>query len=178
MLGALVRDGLLLSDGSGRGMIYFLPWQRRPAASFDLVGDEIGTEDTGAKPPELGAKPPELNGKPPELGEAKAASEAIYLDWETIPEPLRRELIELGLRVSGTGRVPPAVLRETLLGLCAGRYLGLRVLAQVLHRDPDDLRKRTLSQMVRDGQLRTAYPAIKDPRQAYTAGITTENDKE
>lgn len=178
MLGALVRDGLLLSDGSGRGMIYFLPWQRRPAASFDLVGDEIGVEDTGTKPPELSCKPPELSGKPPELGEAKAASEAIYLDWETMPEPLRRELIELGLRVSGAGRVPPAVLRETLRELCAGRYLGLRVLAQVLHRDPDDLRKRTLSQMVKDGQLRTAYPAIKDPRQAYTAGITTENDKE
>lgn len=178
MLGALVRDGLLLSDGSGRGMIYFLPWQRRPAASFDLVGDEIGAEDTGAKPPELSGKPPELSGKPPELSETKVVSEGIYLDWDTMPEPLRRELIELGLRVSGAGRVPPAVLRETLLELCGGRYLGLRVLAHVLHRDPDDLRKRTLSQMVKDGQLRTAYPAIKDPRQAYTAGITTENDKE
>ena len=47
--------------------------------------------------------------------------------------------------------------------------MGLRVLAHVLERDPDDLRKRTLTPMVREGVLRTAYTNSRDPRQAYTA---------
>jgi len=41
----------------------------------------------------------------------------------------------------------------------------------VLQRDPDDLRKRTLTPMVRDKQLSTAFPTNSDPRQAYTATI-------
>lgn len=174
MLGNLVREGLLLSDGSGRGMVYFLPWQRRPAATFDLPGDDAA--GTGAKPPELDSKPPELSSKPPELGDHSATKGASYLDWDTIPEALQQELTELGRRVSEAGRVPPAVLQEVLLALCTGRYLGSRVLAQVLGRDPDDLRKRTLSRMVKEGQLKTAYPAMKDPRQAYTAAVPNHSD--
>lgn len=72
--------------------------------------------------------------------------------------------------------MPPALLQEVLLALCAGRYLGLRVLARVLQRDPDDLRKRTLSRMVKDGQLKPAHAATKDPRQAYTAAASTNTD--
>ncbi|MCK6421282.1 MAG: putative DNA binding domain-containing protein [Aquabacterium sp.] len=174
MLGNLVRDGLLVSDGSGRGMVYFLPWQRRPAAAFDLAGDDSSV--AGAKPPEFDSKPPELGNKPPELGDPEAARGISYLDWDAIPDAIQQELAELGRRVSGARRVPPALLREVLLALCAGRYLGLRVLARVLQRDPDDLRKRTLSRMVKDGQLKPAHAATKDPRQAYTAAASTNTD--
>lgn len=174
MLGNLVRDRLLVSDGSGRGMVYFLPWQRRPAAAFDLAGDDSSV--AGAKPPEFDSKPPELGNKPPELGDPEAARGISYLDWDAIPDAIQQELAELGRRVSGARRVPPALLREVLLALCAGRYLGLRVLARVLQRDPDDLRKRTLSRMVKDGQLKPAHAATKDPRQAYTAAASTNTD--
>ena len=94
-----------------------------------------------------------------------------------MPEGLRQELSTLAHAVSGAKRVPRALLQTTLLALCTGRYLGLRVLAQALQRDPDDLRKRTLSGMVKEGQLRTAHAAMKDPRQAYTAAPSLENDK-
>ncbi len=177
MLGILVRDGLLVPDGSGRGTVYFLPWQSRFAAGFDLTENEATATPMVSKPPELVTKPPELATKPPELGDSGAVSRGVYLDWDSIPEALQRELGELGLPVSSMGRVTPAVLQETLLVLCEGRYLGLRVLAQVLKRDPDDLRKRTLSGMVKNGQLQTAYPAMKDPRQAYTTGMAKEGNR-
>ncbi|HUM74812.1 MAG TPA: putative DNA binding domain-containing protein [Nitrosomonas europaea] len=177
MLGILVRDGLLVPDGSGRGTVYFLPWQSRFAAGFDLTENEATATPMVSKPPELVTKPPELVTKPPELGDSGAVSRGVYLDWDSIPEALQRELGELGLPVSSMGRVTPAVLQETLLVLCEGRYLGLRVLAQVLKRDPDDLRKRTLSGMVKNGQLQTAYPAMKDPRQAYTTGTAKEGNR-
>ena len=170
MLGILVSDGLLMPDGSGRGTVYFLPWQSRFAAGFDLTKNEATATPMVSKPPELATKPPEL-------GDSGAVSRSVYLDWDSIPEALQLELGELGLPVSSMGRVTPAVLQETLLVLCEGRYLGLRVLAQVLKRDPDDLRKRTLSGMVKNGQLQTAYPAMKDPRQAYTTGMAKEGNR-
>lgn len=177
MLGGLVRDNLLISDGAGRGMVYYLPWHRRSTANvFEPVEQAAAPSLATYIPPELNAKPPELSAIPPELGTPKVVIDPSYLDWDAIPEQLKQELSELGIRVSEAGRVPPALLRQTLHQLCSGRYLGLRVLAQILQRDPDDLRKRTLSQMVKDGQLRTAYPTMKDPRQAYTAGTPVNID--
>ena len=170
MLGGLVRDGMLLPNGSGRGTVYFLPWQRRSTATIFDITDQAG------QPPELGAIPPELAGQPPELEvpspESVATTATVIqplLDWTAIATPLQIQLTELGQPVAGSGRVAPPTLRATVLALCTGRHLGLRVLAHVLARDPDDLRKRTLTPMVREGVLRTAYANLCDPRQAYTA---------
>ncbi|MDZ4349853.1 MAG: putative DNA binding domain-containing protein [Xanthomonadaceae bacterium] len=169
MLGALVRDGLLQSDGSGRGTVYYLPWLRRPSAGFDLVVEDTEPAAAAVKSPELATESPEPGNKTPELGPPVAVDSVIHLDWDAMPDALKAELTALGRRVAAAGKVPPQMLRETLLALCAGRYLGLRVLARALQRDADDLRKRTLSAMVKEGVLVTAYPAMKDPRQAYTA---------
>lgn len=170
MLGGLVRDGLLLPNGAGRGTIYFLPWQRRSTATvFDLA-------DQAGEPPELGSIPPELTGQPPELvapSPELVPAAAIFvqplLEWGVIAPAIRAQLTELGRPVAGNKRVAPPILRGAILALCTGRHLGLRVLAHALERDPDDLRKRTLTPMVREGLLRTAYATLRDPRQAYTA---------
>ncbi|THU05140.1 AAA family ATPase [Lampropedia puyangensis] len=173
MLGALVRDGLFHSNGSGRGTIYYLPWQSPISLGFDLAAGQVQTLDSPTVSPELAGLPPELAGLPPELAGAPsspaAPAPAIYLDWDAVPEALQTELMTLGQPVSQTKRVLPDVLAQVVLALCDGRYLGARVLAHILHRDPDDLRKRTLSQMVKEGHLKTAYPATNAPRQAYTA---------
>ena len=71
----------------------------------------------------------------------------------------------------------PAVLRSCILQLCQGRFLGLRVLAHVLQRSPDDLRKRTLKPLVAQGALLTAYQSLSDPRQAYSAASENISDK-
>jgi hypothetical protein len=99
------------------------------------------------------------------------------LDWSAISPALQAQLVELGRAVAGSGRVAPTTLRATILALCTGRHMGLRVLAHALERDPDDLRKRTLTPMVREGVLRTAYPSLRDPRQAYTAAIGPSDEK-
>ena len=181
MLGSLVRDGLLVSNGAGRGMVYFLPWQQRLAGTlFDMVAAEKSDAkppELSPKPPELDTKPPELDAKPPEPSPPAQAEGGIHLDWEAMPEALQRRLTQLAQPVSESGRVPSTVLRETLLALCEGQFLGLRVLAHVLQRDPDDLRKRTLSLMVKEGVLCTAYPALKDPRQAYTTSTQAVANK-
>lgn len=58
---------------------------------------------------------------------------------------------------------------ETPLGhcvACSGRFLAPRMPAQLLKRDPDDLRRRSRSRMVQAGLLQPAYPTPRDPRQS------------
>jgi hypothetical protein len=173
MLGHLVRKGLLVHDGVGRGTVYFLPWQRQLSRAFfdttDLSGVDTLSPELNALPPELSALSPELNALPPELEPQEHGRIEPYLEWSALPSTLQIELSELARPVSGHARVAHSLLRATILALCTGRYLGLRVLAHVLQRDSDDLRKRTLKPLITEGILSTAYPSLKDPRQAYIA---------
>ncbi|QTN27046.1 putative DNA binding domain-containing protein [Rhodoferax sp. AJA081-3] len=165
MLAGLVRDGLLATKGTGRGMEYFLPWQSQAVSIVFEAGGEVGVPpELDGKPPEFESKPPELGGSPPEFG--------TYLDWKSIPDSLKSELLSLAEPVANRGKVNAPVLRDAILALCQGRFLGLRVLAHALQRDSDDLRKRTLTPMVQEGVLRAAYTAARDPRQAYTSNTT------
>jgi ATP-dependent DNA helicase RecG len=162
MLGTLVRDGLLASEGSGRGMTYRLPGQRCEVLTlFDTsnAGEDVQPQ-LDPKPPDLDPKPPELDPKPPEL--------EIFHDWATVPPELQAVLAELARPVAERKRALAPTVRQTIQHLCDGRFLGLRVLAHVLKRNPDDLRKRTLNPMVQDGTLQTAFSSSNDPRQAYT----------
>ena len=155
MLARLVKDGLLVSDGVGKGMVYFLPWLDRQGVSlFEIeVAPPLSTV--------LGVLPPELSAIPPELS-------ALYLEWSQLSDELQHELKTIAQAVYERKRVAPELLRATILKLCQGRYLGRRVLAQLLSRNPDDLLKRTLNPLVEKNLLQTAFPSSSDPRQAYT----------
>ena len=175
MLGGLVRDGLLVSHGSGRGMVYYLPWRPRlDGDMFDGI-DPLGLPSPDAKPPELGPKPPELGPKPPELGPkppelpVPEVGDGIYPAWADVPASLQQELLATAQPVRQARRVRPAELHDMVRQLCAGRYLGRHVLAHLLGRNADDLLRRILSPMVASGALKTAYAVSRDPRQAYTA---------
>lgn len=67
-------------------------------------------------------------------------------------------------------------MREVVLQLCEGRFIGLRALAALLGRrdtDGSDLRKRILNPLVQEGRLQRAYPRPNDPRQAYRTAPKT-----
>ena len=165
-LGALVRNGQLVPDGAGRGMVYYLPWQWRDRVAAEFEDLPLLAE-ASSKPPELAPKPPELGPKPPELEQ--------WLDWAAVPVELQQLLETLAAPAGKYAK--PAVLRSCILQLCQGRFLGLRVLAHVLQRSPDDLRKRTLKPLVAQGALLTAYQSLSDPRQAYSAASENISDK-
>ncbi|MDZ4079731.1 RNA-binding domain-containing protein [Hydrocarboniphaga sp.] len=178
MLAGLVRNEMLVSYGAGRGTVYCLPWQERePKGLFETTGSRPESPELHAKPPELHANTPELHANTPELStesqervdEASSKPDAPILDWSSIAPSEQARLSDLALPVSSNRHARKEVLQGAVLALCRGQYLGTRVLAQLLSRDPDDLRKRTLNPMVKAGQLKAAYPAANDPRQAYTA---------
>ena len=190
-LSRLVRDGFLVPDGIGRGMVYCLPWQTK--AGFRSELEAGGDTDAGlglalgAKTPELGALTPELGASTPELGTATpelelqapgSTSGAVPLVVSALsaltPEALAR-LQQVAQPISSRRRAAPDQVRATVLALCDGQFIGLRVLAALLGRrdqNGSDLRRRILNPLVQQGLLLRAYPRANDPRQAYKRAPT------
>lgn len=177
MLARLVKDGLLVSDGVGRGMVYFLPWQeRRGVTIFEsearLLPPELSslTPDLDALPPESSSLTPELQNSPPDI------AVQVVSDLSQLSEAEIAVLRQRAAPVSERLRANPELVRQTVLALCDGRYLGLRVLADLLKRrdrDGKDLRTRILNPLVVEGALLRAYPKANDPRQAYITSPST-----
>ncbi|MDC6166992.1 RNA-binding domain-containing protein [Paucibacter sp. XJ19-41] len=180
MLARLVRDGLLVSEGIGRGMVYHLPGQAFAVQRlFDVPDEDVAVPLT----PELGGSGPEAPRLTPELAPgtgfsppltpelaADGATAPLIADLGQLSEEDLAVLKETAAPASSRKRVDPDLMRETVLALCRGRYLGLRVLASLLNRrdkDGSDLRKRILNPLVQEGQLTRAFPSPSDPRQAY-----------
>ena len=91
------------------------------------------------------------------------------LALDALQDPTRAELMALAAPVAVRPRVEAALLRDTILRLCSGRSLGMQVLAQLLQREPDHLRRRTLAAMVRQGLLRADPCSPLDPRLVYSS---------
>lgn len=91
------------------------------------------------------------------------------LALDALQDPTRAELMALAAPVAVRPRAEAALLRDTILRLCSGRSLGLQVLAQLLQREPDHLRRRTLAAMVRQGLLRADPCSPLDPRLVYSS---------
>jgi predicted HTH transcriptional regulator len=171
MLARLVKDGLLESDGIGRGMVYFVPWMTRPSPT-GFAGDqpEASTQDNlspkpGSLTPELSALTPELSALTPELDLPLVAESTQFTESQL------NTLRELAHSVRERERVSPEMMRPVVLSLCSGCYIGLRLLSELLNRDSDDLRKRILNPLVKEGLLRRAFRRPNDPRQAYTSSL-------
>ncbi len=175
-LAKLVRDGLLSTQGTGRGLVYFLPWllHRQPSASFNEF--EIG--ESGRLPshsnqltPELESLTPELRLLTPELDEQPGSDKvAVVSELSGLSPERLQALTRMAQAVSLRRRTPPALVSATVLALCEEQYLGLRVLAALLgrrDRDGGDLRKRILNPLVSQGQLKRAFSLPNDPRQGY-----------
>ena len=184
MLANLVREGLFKARGAGRGMAYFLPWQVPTIAPLFRSEEGLDTTQLGGLTPEFERLTPELSALTPELSSLTSEQatnsdgffpvRVVFADLEQI---LTDELIRLraiAAPVAQRARVSPEIVKQTVLELCSGRYLGMRAIAQLLGRQTDgrDLRKRILNPLVVNQYLIWAYSNQNDPRQAYT----TNND--
>ena len=173
----LVQDGFLESDGTGRGIVYFLPWQRRtPGSLFDPVEPPtLPPEPLTDDPPDLRVKTPELRVKPAKLRVKTPEQDSRILDipsyqaWNEAPSELQVQLVALAQPIRSQVRARAEDIQQAVLLLCQSRYLGRDAIAHALDRNADNLLKRTLKPMVALGLLKTAHAADNDPRQAYTS---------
>jgi ATP-dependent DNA helicase RecG len=170
MLARLVKDGLLEPDGVGRGMVYFLPWMTRPSPT-GFAGDQPEASVQDGSGPKQGSLTPELDRLTPELDRLTPELDLpLVIDESQLTPAEQATLRQTASPVSRRPRVRSEVMREVVVALCAGRFLGLRLLAALLNRkDFDSLRERVLNLLVQEGVLRRAFPRPNDPRQAYTS---------
>lgn len=72
---------------------------------------------------------------------------------------LRQELEARAAAPRLNRRLDPDVMSEVILSVCRGRYLRLNVLAGLLKRNPDSLRRNHLDDLVKSHRIRRAFPA-------------------
>lgn len=190
MLARLVKDGLLVPDGVGRGMVYFVPWMARP-----LTGEAFATGplSTDSKPQELSALPhnldpirqeldrkgQELDPKRQELGpKRQELGLPILVERAHISDEEWAELQAMALPVCQRGKVKTETMQAVIGQLCQNHFIGLLLLAELLGRNEEHLRNRILNVMVSKQLLRRAFPRPNDPRQAYTSMSANEKDPE
>jgi hypothetical protein len=154
----LVRGGFLDSDGSGRGMVYFLPGTTFPRLdeAFGEVGQQAGVPQANSGG---------LAGSSGGLGEN---SGGLVDSSGGLLAALKNRL--LGRFPDGTvpGKLPREQMRDVVLTLCRGHYVPLKVLAEALGRSEDALRKDHLNPLVADRLLERQYPTQPNhPGQAY-----------
>jgi len=155
LLKQLVEDNFLDSSGQSRGKVYFLP-----NTHFE-------------SPDEFSAISPDINSITPDISSITPDISSITPD---ITNPLSQfsqqklnQLREIAAPISQYQRVEPVITKKVILDLCSLETLSLPILAELLNRSEDSLRKNFLNPMVtKEHTLERAYPQTPNhPKQAY-----------
>jgi len=142
---SLSRDGLLESDGSGRGTVYFLP-----GSDIERPDDVFG-----------GAAPIERKDQRVSVQRSegfKTRSGGLAFDSEGLKIIVQDFARERFANEVLPRKLPKPVMRELICTLCEQDYLPLRALAEILDRSSDFLRQSYLNPMVKDRLLELKYP--------------------
>ena len=171
MLQQLCQAKMLIAEGSGKGTVYFLPWQKLPTAE-QVFGPNLRSSSVG-----LAGSSSVLSGSSSVLEQER--DEQGYLQSEQLPLPvidelaalsseLRQHLETLAFEPRNKKKMNREAFQKVVLDVCAGHYLTLQALAELLNRQPASLRNGYLTPMVRDKELTLAFPTTPThERQAY-----------
>ena len=150
LLQNLCEDGLLLSDNRRRWTTY-----RLPDKGVDNMPDKGGDNQPPGSPVALGVEKligadvmPDKGADMPDKG-------------EPVPDSPRRRT-----------RISPEATKAQILGLCKGRYLTAKELAQHIGKNDRYLSNNFIYPLVREGLLRPLFPGSKRKDQAYTTATT------
>lgn len=183
-LARLEREGMLLSQGQSRGKVYHLPGaapvspeQVFPAAfSFGSNGSSSGSNasSSGSNGSSSGTNENVALEQPVAVVGESVTDPAtrdehgcllsplldapILDDLHALSEALREDLLLRAALPRAKARLERPVMVDVILSVCEGRYVRLSVLAELLNRDPDGLRKGYLEALVKEHRIRRAFP--------------------
>ena len=171
MLQQLCHAEMLVTEGSGKGTVYFLPWQKLPTAE-QVFGSNLRSSSAGLGGSSVGLETSSvgLDIKRDEHGRMLTEHLDLPLidDLKTLSGVLKEELEVLAKEPREKKKVAREVMQAVLLELCSGHYMSLQVLSELVQRNPDFLRANYLSQMIRDKNVSMAFPTTPThERQAY-----------
>ena len=162
MLRGLVEKGMLEPHGRSRGAYYTLPL----AAPTDLKAEHI--------PSQAGDEQQATQSEVSSLHSDTSSLHSAVVEhplWDELSQQFgpetTAELVDQTAHVRGY-RPPAQEMRRVLQTLCRDRYLSLAQLAYLVGRNPEGLRTRYLTPMVREGLLQLRYPNVPNhSRQGY-----------
>lgn len=173
MLSGLVEKGMLEPHGRNRGAYYTLPLSAPTELRAEVIPAPAGegqlSSHDDAMPPHSAGDFPHKDPTFPHSDEASPHSDKPEEEdaWE--------ELRQVAAPVAEAKRTRPETLQKTLLRLCAGRFLTLRELSELLNRTTKNLGERHVAPLVKAGKLELRYPNVPNHRlQSYRTveGVT------
>lgn len=194
-LSRLVQQGFLVSEGAGRGTVYYLPGEQpaelelfatrsapaAAAASAAATGQAgraptITSEPVPSRSEALPADSQHLGESSQHSGESSQhlgeSSQHLATKFQQIaPGSLEWDALRaLAAPVHGRRKVPRERVEATLLSICRDHFLTTGELAALLDRQPATLQNHYLNALVKQGRLTLRFPASPNhPRQAYRA---------
>lgn len=181
----LVQTEMLVSQGAGRRMVYFLPGQEMPTPddvfgplperqSFQAFGRSSGLEgsSSGLEGSSSGLPSPDEDG----YWHSEQLSLPIISDLGALSPVLRQQLEKLATEPRSRKKLKRDVMEQVIMTVCSGHFITLQALAELLQRQPVSLRNEYLSPMVREKRLNLAFPATPThERQAYCTSALRGN---
>ncbi len=165
----LQRRGLLERLGRGKGCAYQLPEPRRRRTDGSSEQHEPSSEHSAASSEHSGASSEHYEHDSEHSSASSEHSEAAPLSLDAL-----RQLPAVQA-LAGRKRVPKPAMEAAILAVCAGRFVTLPLIAEVVQRSPDSVRNHYLRLLLAEGRMELRYPgATNDPRQAYRTVSTDE----
>lgn len=159
LLRNLVQNGFLITEGAGRGTRYFL-------AKNKVINteEEMNSPVKEGNSPVKGASSPVKEGGSP-VNQANSSTQNVTSD---------PALLEIARPIRESDRSVPEKIEATILALCENQFLTLRQIAELLKRQPDNLRERYIAALMQRGLLELRFPSAPNhPDQAYRKRKTT-----
>lgn len=145
ILTKLVEEGLLASNGHGRGTKYYL------SSIFQLGAEQ----------------PKQVN----ENQQDGVESKGVQTESKEMSRNISNEnqiIYDLSENVRNKQRAKKDEMEQVILKVCAVKELTLKELTEFLNRNHDTLRKAYLSRLLEEGKITLKYPNnINHPEQAY-----------
>lgn len=163
LLQGLVVKGALIQEGQGRWTRYsisqkFMSLQKNNHSIHKIINNSLHKSQKSFEISELGQDDNSLHKENYSLHKTQLSNEDVDV------------LNKIAKMAKQKQRLLPEKLEQIIFDLCKGRWLNRKQFGELLGRNPDGLRARFLTPMVRHGLLRLRYPE-KPHRidQAYTA---------
>lgn len=192
-LGRLVKGEMLVSGGRSRGMIYHLPGEPLPTPeqvfaepSTVLPDDEQlpwKEPDALAQHSEVSTEYSEVSSEYSEVRDENGCLLTSLLDAPLVDaldrlSPSFLGILEtLAFEPRAKKRLSKELMTSAILAICRDQFVTLNALAKLLDRHPDGLRQQHLTMMVRNRQIRLAFPTTPThEKQAYRTVFPLNED--
>lgn len=182
LLGRLVRAGLLEQKLAGRWTSYRLGKGETVTAEVDdtsanptqlkLFGTDGNTSKAGNNIAQVDTNIPHsgINTPHSDTNTPHSSPKSLHSDTNT-PHFDQDSLLRIAQPVR-TGQPRQNVVDDVILALCAGRYLTVHQLAELLSRNYEGLRDRYLTRLVAENRLELRHPTKpRSIHQAYRAKV-------